>query len=94
MREHGENPRRHKAVDRAQGTRRLPSQGLAIEPPPQETGPEQLYRVIYVIDVNAPNPQRAAQCAYEIMSDPAAIRPVLDILDSSGRCTRVDLSEE
>ena len=68
--------------------------GVRIDPPPKEGGPERLYRVVYMIDVNAPNPQRAAQCAYEIMGDPTAIRPVLDVLDAAGRGTRVDLSQD
>lgn len=68
--------------------------GLQIDPPPKETGPERLYRVVYVIDVNAANPQQAAERAYEIMCDPASMRPVLDVIDAAGRCMRVDLSQE
>jgi hypothetical protein len=68
--------------------------GLQIEPPPKERGPEPLYRVVYVIDVNAPSAHKAAECAYEIMRDPQSLRPVLDVLEPSGRCTRVDLSQE
>jgi hypothetical protein len=68
--------------------------GLQIEPPPKEKGPESLYRVVYAIDVNAPNPQQAAERAYEIMKDAASLPPVLEVLASSGRCTRVDLSPE
>lgn len=68
--------------------------GLQIEPPPKEKGPESLYRVVYAIDVNAPNPPQAAERAYEIMKDPASLPPVLEVLVSSGRCTRVDLSQE
>ena len=72
----------------------MSSNGLRIEPPPQEKGPERLYRVVYVIDVNAPSAHKAAECAYEIMTDPASMRPVLEVLDAAGRCTRVDLSPE
>jgi hypothetical protein len=68
--------------------------GLQIDPPPKEKGPERLYRVVYVIDVSAPNPQQAAERTYEIMRDPTSMRPVLEVLDAAGRCTRVDLSEE
>lgn len=75
-----------------QGT--MSQKGLPIEPPPKENGPERLYRVVYVIDVNAPNPQRAAECAHEIVKDPESMRPVLEVLDGAGRCTRVDLSQE
>jgi hypothetical protein len=73
---------------------RMSRTGLQIEPPPKESGPERLYRVVYVIDVNAPSPQQAAERAYEIMSDPASMRPVLDVVDAAGRCMRVDLSQE
>ena len=34
---------------------RMSKAGLQIEPPPREKGPEPLYRVVYVIDVNAAN---------------------------------------
>jgi len=47
-----------------------------------------------VIDVNAMNPRQAAERAHEIMRDPQSLRPVLDIIDSGGRQTRVDLSDE
>jgi len=90
MKERHLNPHRQGAVDETQN--RKPSPGTTIEPPPKETGPEPLYRVVYVIDVSAMNPQQAAERAYEIMQDPQSIRPLLDIIDSSGRKTRVDLS--
>jgi predicted alpha/beta superfamily hydrolase len=70
-----------------------PAPGLTIELPPKESGPERLYRVVYVIDVNAMNPRQAAERTYEIMQDPQSIRPVLDIIDSVGGQTRVDLSD-
>ena len=68
--------------------------GLVIEPPPRDKGPEPLFRVVYAIDVNARQVLQAARCAYEIMRDPASLRPVLDILESCGRRTRVDRSEQ
>ncbi len=68
--------------------------GLLIEPPPQDQGPEPLYRVIYVIDVNARDVRQAAERAYELMQDLASMRPVLDVLENSGERTRIDLSEE
>jgi hypothetical protein len=68
--------------------------GLQIDPPPKEKGPERLYRVIYMIDINAFHPQEAAERTYEIMKDPQSMRPVLDVLEAAGRHTRVDLSEE
>ena len=71
----------------------VPSKGLTIEPPPREAGPEWLYRVIYMIDINAKSPRQAAKRAHTLMQDPESMPPVLDILDSTGRRTRVDLSE-
>jgi transcription elongation factor Elf1 len=68
--------------------------GLQIAPPPKESGPEPLYRVVYVIDVNALQRRQAAQCAYEMMSDPASLRPVLHVLDDRGRDRIVDLAHE
>jgi hypothetical protein len=67
---------------------------FTIGPPPKDQGPVPLYRVVYVIDVNAADAQEAARCAYKIMTDPASMRPVLDVLDSEGRNTRIDLSED
>ena len=93
MKEHGKNAHCQTAVDEALVRKLSPLQRLTIEPPPKETGPERLYRVVYVIDINAVNPRQAAERAHEIMGDPASMRPVLDIIDSVGRRTRVDLSD-
>ena len=68
-------------------------QKFTIEPPPKESGPERLYRVVYMIDVNGLNPQQAAERVYEIMKDSESMPPVLDVLDAAGQRTRVDLSE-
>jgi len=81
-------------VEPTHGKGMTPSQGFTIEPPPKEKGPEPLYRVVYVIDVNAPDARKAAECVHEIMKDPASLRPVLEVLEPSGRCTWVDLSQE
>jgi len=94
MKAHCKEKHRHRAVDETRDRRLSPPQGLIIEPPPKEDGPERLYRVVYVIDVSAMNPQQAAEHAYEIMRDAESMRPVLDVLDSAGQPTRVDLSEE
>jgi hypothetical protein len=67
---------------------------FTIGPPPKDQGPVPLYRVVYVIDVNAGDAQEAARYAHQIMTDPASMRPVLDVLDSEGRNTRIDLSED
>jgi hypothetical protein len=73
-----------------QGT--MSQKGLLIELPPKETGSEPLYRVVYAIDVNSPNPQQAAERAYEMMTDPQSMRPVLHVVNSSGRDKVVDLA--
>lgn len=68
--------------------------GLVIDPPPQEEGPELLYRAVYAIDVNAANARQAAERAYDIMIDPQSMRPVLYLLDGEGSQTIVDLATE
>ena len=70
-----------------------PSRRLMIEPPPTESGLEPLYRVVYMIDINAKDPRQAAERVHMLMQDPESMPPVLDVLDSHGRRTRVDLSE-
>ena len=69
-----------------------PSKRFMIEPPPTEAGLEPLYRVVYMIDINAKNPRQAAERVHMLMQDPESMPPVLDVLDSHGRRTRVDLS--
>ena len=64
-----------------------------ITPPPQESGPEPLWRVIYTIDVNASDADKAAWAAHQLMKDPESWAPVLEVMDSQGHVTRVDLSE-
>lgn len=71
----------------------IPSKGFMIEPPPTEAGLEPLYRVVYMIDINAKNPRQAAERVHTLMQDTESMPPVLDVLDSNGRRTRVDLSE-
>jgi hypothetical protein len=67
---------------------------LHIDPPPSETGPEPLFRVIYVIDLNAADPKAAAQETHKIFLDPESIPPVLHVLDTQGHETTIDLSLE
>jgi hypothetical protein len=68
--------------------------GRYILPPPLEDNPPgSLWRAVYAIDVSAADAQQAAERAYQIMRDPQSLRPVLDVLDSKGDCTRVDLSQ-
>jgi len=80
-------------VQKAHDKKTVPSKGLTIEPPPKEAGPESLYRVVYMIDINGKSPRQAAERAHTLMQDPDSMPPVLDVLDSTGRRTRVDLSE-
>ncbi|MFC1765277.1 hypothetical protein ACFL6U_24795 [Planctomycetota bacterium] len=67
---------------------------LSIDPPPSETGPEPLFRVVYVIDLNAPNPKAAAQETHNIFMDPESIAPVLHVIDTQGHETTFDLSQD
>ena len=67
--------------------------GHVVAPPPQESGTEPLWRVIYTIDMNASDAGKAAWAAHQIMKDPESWDPVLDVMDSQGYVTRVDLSE-
>ena len=60
-----------------------------IEPPPKE---KDLYRVVYVIDVNADSPLDAAKMTERIMTDPDSLAPVLEVVDQGGKVTKIDLS--
>lgn len=60
-----------------------------IEPPPKE---KDLYRVVYVIDVNADSPLDAAKQTERIMTDPDSLAPVLEVVDQGGKVTKIDLS--
>jgi len=70
------------------------SPGLQILPPPKEEGPKSLYRAVYMIDVCGDGSHEAAREAYEMMSDPESMRPVLHVLDSDGADILVDLADE
>ncbi len=95
MRQHHQRRlRRRKIAKKAHPQSFDQPRGLSLSPPPRETGPEHIYRVFYVIDVNAPDPRQAAVRVHQIMTDPTSILPVLDILDADGRWTRIDLSRE
>ena len=72
----------------------FPPLGLTIAPPHEENGEEPLFRVVYVIDVNASETDKAALAAYQMMKDPESWAPVLDVMDSQGKVTRIDLSQE
>ena len=68
-----------------------PSKRLMIGPPPTEAGLEPLYRVVYMIDINAKDPRQAAERVHMLMQDTESMPPVLDVLDAHGRRPRVDL---
>ena len=61
-----------------------------IEPPPKE---KDLYRVVYVIDVNADSPLDAAKMTERIMTNPDSLAPVLEVVDQGGKVTKIDLSK-
>jgi hypothetical protein len=67
---------------------------FTIEPPPKESGPEPLYRVVYIIDVNAADVHDAAEYVHRIMSDPESLPPVLHVIDERGESAKIDLSKE
>jgi hypothetical protein len=69
-------------------------EGLKIDAPPEEGGDEPLFRVVYIIDVNAGDVREATEYAHRIMTDRDSLRPVLHVIDSKGNCTEVDLSED
>lgn len=95
MREHDQRrPCRHENPKKTHTRTIVPPKGFTLEPPPKDTGPESLYRVVYVIDISAPNVRQAAERAHQIMEDPKSMPPVLDILDADGRRTQVDLSRQ
>ena len=66
--------------------------GLLIGWPPHEDSEHPLFRVAYVIDVNAENLHQAAEQAHRIMTDPKSLPPVLHVLDAGGTLFPVDLS--
>jgi len=66
--------------------------GLKTDPPPKERGDEPLFRVVYIIDVNAGDFREAAEYTHRIMTDPDSLQPVLHVIESKHICTEVDLS--
>lgn len=61
-----------------------------IDPPPKEKG---LFRVVYTIDVGADDERKAAETAWQMMRARDAFDPVMIVLDSEGKQTKLDLSE-
>ena len=70
------------------------STAFQIQPPPAEKGDEPLFRVIYVIDVNAADALGAAKVTHNIMTDPDSIPPVLEVMDHTGKVENIDLNEK
>lgn len=64
---------------------------LHIAPPPNEDG---LFRVVYIIDVNASDAKTAARETHETMIAPDSMAPVLHVLDPEGHKTTIDLSQD
>ena len=72
----------------------MSSKDYRISPPPKDKGEEPLFRVVYVIDVGAADEKNAAEIAWrQMMRAEDAFDPVMVILDSDGRQTKLDLSE-
>jgi len=72
----------------------MKKQKFTVEPPPRERGVENLYRVVYIIDVNAADPKEAAGFTHQIMTDPDSLPPVLHVIDGNGKSIEIDLSKE
>lgn len=70
------------------------SKAFHIKPPPVEKGNEPLFRVIYIIDVNAADTLEAAKMTHQIMTDPDSIPPVLEVMDHTGKVEKIDLSDK
>ena len=71
----------------------MSSKDYRIEPPPKDKGKEPLFRVIYAIDVGAADERKAAETAWQMIRAEDAFEPVMVILDSDGKQTKLDLSE-
>jgi hypothetical protein len=65
-----------------------------VTPPPRETGPEPLWRVVYMIDVYARDARAAALLVHAIMTYPNSVAPTLDVIDGRGKVVRLDLSQD
>lgn len=68
------------------------SKNHIIRPPARETDCEPLFRVVYLIDVEATNELEAAKKAWQIMQDENSLPPVLTVISHWGKQTEIDLS--
>ena len=63
-----------------------------IKPPPEDKGKEPMFRVVYAIDVDAPDETKAAEKAWDMMRDKDSFDPILVVIDSQGKQTQFDMS--
>ena len=70
------------------------SKTFHIQPPSTEKNDEPLFRVIYVIDINAADSLEAAKLVHQIITDPDSMPPVLEVIDYKGKSVKIDLSEK
>ena len=52
-----------------------------------------MFRVVYAIDVNASNEQKAAEQAWQMMRAKDAFDPIMIVLDAEGKQTKLDLTD-
>jgi len=72
----------------------MSNRNYQIEPPPKDKSEEPLFRVVYVIDVGAADERKAAEIAWrQMMRAEDVFDPVLVIMDSEGKQTKLDLSD-
>ncbi len=71
----------------------MSSKDYRISPPPKDAGEEPLFRVVYAIDVNASDEQKAAETAWQMMLAKDAFAPILMVLDAEGKQTKLDLTD-
>ena len=71
----------------------MSSKDYRIVPPPKDAGEEPLFRVVYAIDVNASDEQKAAEQAWQMMRAKDAFDPILMVLDAEGKQTKLDLTD-
>ncbi len=71
----------------------MSSKDYRISPPPKDSGEEPLFRVVYEIDVNASDERKAAETAWQMMRAKDAFDPVMMVLNSEGKQTKLDLTD-
>ena len=71
----------------------MSSKDYRINPPSKDSGTEPLFRVVYEIDVNASDEQKAAEQAWQMMRAKDTFDPIMMVLDSEGKQTELDLTD-